>query len=252
MPPLVLLDATPLRGPGRDRSDRAFVRGPLGPEVGPSSRAPAMADGDLRGRRVVVDLRQAGRPGHDETDVAAYQRAVAAGLAMQAIPGDDVWALVAWPAAVDALGAGIAHAGIGHRARRGGARGLRQMLAMLHPDIVVFGQLAPPEVPAPSALVVHDALFATHPEWLGPGEGARTRARTLQAAASARLVIAVSDAARRDLLSVLGPIPVLRGLTPRPRGRCSCPTRTRVRGSRHGGGSIGIAWPSATAVPAAT
>lgn len=166
-----------------------------------------MGDGTRAGCRVAVDWHQVGRPHHDETDVARYQRAIAAALPAQAAPRDEVWALVAWPAAVDALGPGIGHAGIGHRVTRRGGTDVREMLARLHPDLAVFGQLAPPGLPVPYGLVMHDALFATHPEWRGPDDGARTVARTVQAVAEARLVIAVSEAARIDVLSVLGPPP---------------------------------------------
>jgi len=168
-----------------------------------------MGDGNRAGCRVAVDWHQVGRPHHDETDVARYQRAIATALAVQAAPGDDLWALVAWPSAVDALGPGIGHAGIGHRATRRGAHDVREMLARLHPDLAVFGQLAPPGLPVPCGLVMHDALFATHPEWLGPDERARTVARTARAVAESRLIIAASETARSDVLSVLDPPPGL-------------------------------------------
>jgi glycosyltransferase involved in cell wall biosynthesis len=166
-----------------------------------------MADGVGAGCRVAVDWHQVGRPNLDESDVARYQRALAAALAAQATPGDDVWALVAWPAAIDGLVPGIGHAGIGHRTNWGSAHRVREMLARLHPDLAVFAHLAPPRLPVPYALVMHDALFATHPEWLGPDKRARTRARTVRAVAEARLIIAVSEAARIDVLSVLDPPP---------------------------------------------
>ena len=48
----------------------------------------------------------------------------------------------------------------------------------LHPDLAVFVHAAPSGLPVPFALVMHDALFATHREWLGPRRaGAHPRAR---------------------------------------------------------------------------
>jgi len=158
---------------------------------------------DRVGVRVLVDWQQVGRPRHGETDVGRYQRALTASLAACAAPGDDVWALVAWPAAIDALGPGIGHAGIGHGARHRADHRVRQMLGLVHPDLAVFTHIAPPGLPAPSALVMHNALFATHPEWLGPDEGGRTLVRTVRAIAEARVAIAVSEAAKIEVLSVL-------------------------------------------------
>jgi glycosyltransferase involved in cell wall biosynthesis len=141
------------------------------------------------GRRVAVDWHQVGRPNHDETDTGRYQQGLTASLAAHAQPGDDVWALVAWPGAVDAVGPGIGHAGIGHREAGRNGRDVRR--------------IAPPALPVPFALVMHDALFATHPEWLGPEERERSVARSTRTVAHAQFVIAVSEVTRIDILSVL-------------------------------------------------
>ena len=155
------------------------------------------------GRRVAIDWHLVGRPKHDETDVGRYQQGLTAALAAHAQPADDVWALVAWPGAVDALGPGIGHAGVGHREVGRNAREVRQMLATLRPDLAVFAHVAPSGLPVPFALVMHDALFATHREWLGRDERGRTLARAARAAGRARIVVAVSEVARIDVLSVL-------------------------------------------------
>jgi glycosyltransferase involved in cell wall biosynthesis len=159
--------------------------------------------GNGAGRRVAVDWHQVGRPNHDETDTGRYQQGLTASLATGVRPGDDVWALVAWPGAVDAVGPGIGHAGIGHREAGRNGRDVRRMLMTLRPDVAVFAHIAPPGLPVPFALVMHDALFATHPEWLGPGERERTVARSTRTVARAQFVIAVSEVTRIDVLSVL-------------------------------------------------
>ena len=195
-----------------------------------------MPEGGSAGCRVAVDWHLVGRPHHDETDVARYQRALAAALAAYAAPGDDVWALVAWPAAIDVLGPGIGHAGIGHRESRSGDRGVRDMLATLRPDLAVFPHVAPAGLPVPCALVMHDALFATHPEWLGRDARARTPARSVRAVMEARLIIAVSQAARIEVLSVIDPPPARVAVIPPAPDPAFVPTQhapARVR-ARYG------------------
>lgn len=162
-----------------------------------------MAEGRVTGRRVVVDWHLVGRPRHDETDVGRYQQALTGALAARAGVGDDVWALVGWPAAVDRIGPGVGHAGVGHHDARWRARGVHAIVAALRPDLAVFAHLAPARMEVPVALVMHDALFATHPEWLGRDERHRTLARTQRAIDAAGVVIAVSEVARIEVLSVL-------------------------------------------------
>lgn len=168
-----------------------------------------MTDGPLstRGLRIVVDWHMIGRPGTDDTDAGRYQQELTTALAAHANPDDDIWALVAWPSAVDRIGPGIGHAGIGHRdvGRRRGD--VHQMLARLSPDLSIFSHVSPVRSASPIGLVMHDALFATHREWLGLHERGRTRARTERAVGEARLVMAVSETARVDIVSVLGVSP---------------------------------------------
>jgi hypothetical protein len=164
-----------------------------------------MSDGTptARGLRVAVDWHMIGHPKTDDTDVGRYQRALTAALAAQASADDDIWALVAWPTAVDRIAPGIGHAGIGHR-DMGRRRGdVHQMLARLRPDLSIFSHVSPVRSAAPIGLVMHDGLFATHREWLGVHERGRTRSQTARAVRDAQLVIVVSESARVDLISVL-------------------------------------------------
>jgi hypothetical protein len=156
-----------------------------------------------RGLRVAIDWHMIGRPLTDDTDVGRYQQVLTTALAVRANPDDDIWALIAWPTAVDRIAPGIGHAGIGHRdmgRRRGDAH---QMLARLAPDMSIFSHISPVRTRSPIAVVMHDALFATHHEWLGVHERGRTRAQSARAVRDARLVIAASEVARVDVVSVL-------------------------------------------------
>ncbi len=149
------------------------------------------------GMRVAVDWRLVGRPGRDPADTGRYQQGLTRALAAAAGPGDDVWALIAWPHAADVIGPGIGHAGVG---RRSGDRA--EMLGSLGADAAVFAQLVPSRIPVPTAVVMHDVLAITHPDWLAPDEGHRTRARTEATLRRAAVVIAPSRVARIDVLSV--------------------------------------------------
>ncbi len=186
-----------------------------------------MGDGmpAARGLRVAVDWHMIGRPKSDDTDAGRYQRALTAALAAHATPDDDIWALVAWPSAVDRIAPGIGHAGIGHRDIGRRSADVRQMLARLRPDISIFSGISAVHSAVPIGVVIHDALFATHREWLGVHERGRTISQTARAVRDARLVIAVSEIARVDLISVLdmppdqvpviAPAPAV-GFAPRP------------------------------------
>lgn len=153
------------------------------------------------GLRVAVDWRMIGRPDAPETDIGRYQRALTRALAEQAGPVDEVWALVGWASAVDLLPDGVAHAGIG--ARGIGWRGTRDALRRIVPDLAIFAESAPPHPGIPVCVVLHDALFAIHREWMPAGVPTRSRARVARSAADAYAVIATSAAARVDILTVL-------------------------------------------------
>ncbi len=149
------------------------------------------------GIRVGVDWRLVGRPARDPADSGRYQQMLTAALAQAATPADEVWALISWPHAADLIGPGIGHAGVG---RRSGDRAA--MLRSLGADAAVFAQLLPPEVTVPAAVVMHDVLAITHPDWLAPSERHRTRSRTEASLQRAAVVIAPSRVARIDVLSV--------------------------------------------------
>ena len=148
--------------------------------------------------RVAVDWRRIGRPGRAEGDVGRYQRCLTAAMAGTAAPGDDVWALIAWPRAADLLAPGIGRAGVG---RLGGDRDT--MLEALGVDVAFLAHELPDAVRVPAVVVMHDVAPVTHPEWAeSRGRGAG-REQTIGALHRAALVVATSERARADVHSVV-------------------------------------------------
>ena len=66
------------------------------------------------------------------------------------------------------------------------------------------GYTAPLLLETPTVVLVHDISFAAHPEWFRWKEGLRRRLLTRWSCEHARLVLAVSDAARREIMSHFG------------------------------------------------
>jgi glycosyltransferase involved in cell wall biosynthesis len=63
------------------------------------------------------------------------------------------------------------------------------------------GYTAPILLGTPTVLVVHDVSFVAHPEWFRWKEGLRRRTMTRWSSRHASLVLAVSEAARREIIS---------------------------------------------------
>lgn len=154
--------------------------------------------GERRGIRVAVDWRRVGHPSRAEGDVGRYQRSLTAALAATAAPGDEVWALIAWPRAADLLPSGIGHAGVG---RSGGDRGA--MLETLGADVAILAHELPDDVRVPAAIVMHDVLPVTHPEWAESRDRGAGREQTVAMLHRAATVVATSEHARTDILSVV-------------------------------------------------
>jgi glycosyltransferase involved in cell wall biosynthesis len=89
------------------------------------------------------------------------------------------------------------------------------------------GYTAPVVLKTPVVLLVHDVSFAAHPEWFRWREGVRRRLLTRWSCERARLVLTVSDAARREIALHFGldgarVRRIYPGVTPLPAG----PART--------------------------
>jgi glycosyltransferase involved in cell wall biosynthesis len=63
------------------------------------------------------------------------------------------------------------------------------------------GYTAPIAWTTPTVVLVHDISFASHPEWFRWKEGLRRRAVTRWSSSRARLVLTVSEAVRREIMS---------------------------------------------------
>lgn len=66
------------------------------------------------------------------------------------------------------------------------------------------GYTAPLRLNTPTVVLVHDISFAAHPEWFRWKEGFRRRVLTRWSSHRARLVLTVSEGARREILSHFG------------------------------------------------
>ena len=66
------------------------------------------------------------------------------------------------------------------------------------------GYSAPLLLHVPTVVLVHDISFAAHPEWFRWKEGLRRRWLTRWSSEHARLVLTVSEAARREIISYFG------------------------------------------------
>ena len=90
--------------------------------------------------------------------------------------------------------------------------------AAKHDDLDVFfapGYTAPLVWKIPTVVLVHDVSFAAHPEWFRWKEGLRRRWLTRWSSEHARLVLTVSETARREIISHFG--------LPESRVRCIYP-----------------------------
>jgi|GEM_PF-667058 glycosyltransferase involved in cell wall biosynthesis len=157
-----------------------------------------------RGIRVAIDWHMIGQPGVALTDVGRYQRTLTDALVATAQTDDDLWALIAWPGAVDHIGPGIAHAGIGHHHRAWHQKDARDMIDRLGCDVVVASSDSALQTTVPVIEVVHDALAVTHPEWVARGGRIAHPAALSRVMDATSLVIAVSEIARVDVQSVWG------------------------------------------------
>jgi glycosyltransferase involved in cell wall biosynthesis len=66
------------------------------------------------------------------------------------------------------------------------------------------GYTAPLTLKIPTVVLVHDVSFVAHPEWFRWKEGLRRRTLTRLSSRRARLVLTVSEAARREIMSHFG------------------------------------------------
>ena len=82
------------------------------------------------------------------------------------------------------------------------------------------GYTAPLRLNTPTVVLVHDISFAAHPEWFRWKEGVRRRLLTRWSSNRARLVLTVSEAARREVMSHFG--------LPEHRVRCIYPGVTSL------------------------
>jgi glycosyltransferase involved in cell wall biosynthesis len=91
------------------------------------------------------------------------------------------------------------------------------------------GYTAPLRLTMPSVLLVHDLSFVSHPEWFRAREGLRRRLLTKWSAMRARIILTVSEAARREILETLA--------LPQQRVRCVYPGISKLAADEPGAGT---------------
>jgi glycosyltransferase involved in cell wall biosynthesis len=153
--------------------------------------------------RIAVDCHMVAQPTAGDAGNARYAEQLVSALVTTAGPGDDVWALIAHPAATGRLAVGANHAGVPTADVPRLAWGAPRILATLAAQAAVFTYVAPLRAPCPVMLAVHDVSFLSHPEWL-PAR-ARTILRSLcpPAARRAGAVLALSQTAKAEIVAAL-------------------------------------------------
>ncbi|MFN8109104.1 MAG: glycosyltransferase family 1 protein [Thermoleophilia bacterium] len=154
--------------------------------------------------RVAVDCHMAGQTRPGDAGNARYAVMLVHALVTAARPGDQVCALIAHAAARAQLPENVVHAAVGAGNAPRLLRGAPAALARLESEAAVFAYIAPPGGPCPTALIVHDASFLTHPEWLSPRARALLRTLVPREARRAGAVFVPSHAVAADVQAGIG------------------------------------------------
>jgi glycosyltransferase involved in cell wall biosynthesis len=150
-----------------------------------------------------VDCHMVGQTAAGDAGNGRYAATLVAALAATARPGDGVASLVATAEGRRALEPFGAVMGVPAAAVPRLARAAARALVDVGADAAVFTYVSPGWSPCPVLLAVHDASFMTNPEWLGARARAVLRGLVPRAARQARLVLALSQTARRDVAEAL-------------------------------------------------
>lgn len=154
--------------------------------------------------KVAVDCHMLGQPQAGDAGNGRYAARLVAALRHTAAPGDDAVALVAYAGTEGVLAAAVPRAQVpaGNVARL--ATGAARVLRAERVDAALFHYVAPFRQACPTLLVVHDVSFRTHPEWLGRRGRLVLNSLVPRSIRRSRLVVAVSHAAKDDIVNVFG------------------------------------------------
>jgi glycosyltransferase involved in cell wall biosynthesis len=154
--------------------------------------------------RVAVDAHMLGQPQAGDAGNGRYAARLVAALLQTASPGDEVAALLAYQGADDMLPAAAVRLPVpaGNLARLGA--GAARALRTARVGAALFHYVGPLRPSCPTLLVIHDVSFRLFPQWLD--RRARIVLNTLVPAAvrRSRLLIAVSHAAKEDIVVTFG------------------------------------------------
>lgn len=153
--------------------------------------------------RVAVDCHMVASPRAGDAGNARYAAQLAGSLAATARPGDDAWALVAEPGALDRLDLRVRHAGLSPNNARRLLGSAPRVLATIRADVAAFTYVGPFVGRTPTALAVHDATFVTNPEWLPARTRVMLRRLVPLSARRAQRVLALSHTAAGEIEAAL-------------------------------------------------
>jgi glycosyltransferase involved in cell wall biosynthesis len=143
-----------------------------------------------------------GQPHAGDAGNGRYAARLVAALQATATGDDDVTALVAYPGAERILPPDTPHLAVpsGNLARL--AMGASRALRTGHVDAATFHYIAPLRPSCPTLVVVHDVSFRLHPEWLDRRSRMVLNRLVPGSIRRSRMVIAVSHAAKEDIVAV--------------------------------------------------
>lgn len=154
--------------------------------------------------KVAIDCHMLGQPQAGDAGNGRYAARLVAALQTTGGSGDSVAALVAYPGAEEALPSDTqtlaVPAGNVSRLAAGAARALREGGV----EAATFHYIAPLRPRCPTLLVVHDVSFKLHPEWLDRRSRVVLNRLVPGSIRRSRLVVAVSHAAKEDIVAVFG------------------------------------------------
>ena len=152
--------------------------------------------------RIAVDCHMVGQPRAGDAGNGRYAARLVAALLATRSDGDEVAAFTAYPEARTLL-PGARHLAVPRSNVRRLALAAPRHAAAARLDAALFHYVAPPVRTCRQLLVIHDPSFLLFPEWIDRRARWLLRAAVPVAARRADMIVAVSHAAKQDLVAAL-------------------------------------------------
>jgi glycosyltransferase involved in cell wall biosynthesis len=154
--------------------------------------------------KVAVDCHMVAQESAGDAGNARYVAALVAALDETAADGDSVAALLAHPQARAYIPSRVASELVSTANLARLLFGAPRALSRLAAEVAVFTYVTPSRAPCPLVVAIHDAAFLLHPQWFGPRDRTLLSRMVPRSACRARVVLALSEAAKADLVAALG------------------------------------------------